>query len=142
MVFSTNKTDCRNIAEILLKVALYTVKQTTNCNYFITCKLLWLTGKYLCHSYNTSHQATDSQYLLLMAQNVLLSQEVHLVLSKKQIKKIYLHAPLKCTEWTIGAWNKLKEWSNQSNRSFAHFRLDLEIIFYRFLYELLSFITI
>jgi hypothetical protein len=29
-VFSTNKTDCHDIAEILLKMALNTIKQTNN----------------------------------------------------------------------------------------------------------------
>ena len=35
-VSSTNKTDCHDITEILLKVALNTIKQTSN-NVFISC---------------------------------------------------------------------------------------------------------
>ena len=36
MVFSTNKTDCHNITEILLKVALYTVKQTVTISLLVS----------------------------------------------------------------------------------------------------------
>jgi hypothetical protein len=35
LVFSTNKTDCHDIAEILLKVALNTIKQTTNLSQIV-----------------------------------------------------------------------------------------------------------
>jgi hypothetical protein len=51
-VSSTNKTDCYDITEILLKIALNTIKKKIHCFIFLSSKIRWLKLKNIVHVYN------------------------------------------------------------------------------------------